>query len=358
MCLYPKLIKNRKYIANKKNGGVIPAVSDNRVLMVPVGCGRCMECKKQKTREWTVRLSEEIRNNKNGKFVALTFSDESIKELDACIGNNINGYDRDNEIATLGIRRFLERWRKHNKKSVRHWLVTEIGGNGSENIHIHGIIWTDNIIEIAKRWEYGFVTIGKKRYNKEGISKDNNDTGYVSERTINYIVKYVNKIDQKHKEYNSKILCSKGIGNKYIERSDSKKNVYKEENTNEAYQTRTGIKLALPIYYRNKIYNEEEKEKLWLKKLDEKVRYVNGIKIDISKDDKQYYRILEEARKKNKRLGFGDDSKNWNLKKYENERRNLKTLERIKRADKKEIELIEPKKDTEIIPLGKIEDAF
>ena len=33
MCLYPKLIKNRKYIANKKNGGNIPPVSDLRVLM-------------------------------------------------------------------------------------------------------------------------------------------------------------------------------------------------------------------------------------------------------------------------------------------------------------------------------------
>ena len=56
MCLYPKLIKNRKYIANKKNGGNIPPVSDLRVLMVPVGCGKCIECKKQKSREWSVRL--------------------------------------------------------------------------------------------------------------------------------------------------------------------------------------------------------------------------------------------------------------------------------------------------------------
>ena len=30
MCLYPKLIKNKKYTKNKKNGGVIPAVSDIR----------------------------------------------------------------------------------------------------------------------------------------------------------------------------------------------------------------------------------------------------------------------------------------------------------------------------------------
>ena len=52
MCLYPKLIKNRKYIANKKNGGAIPPVTDLRVIMVPVGCGKCIECLKQKGREW------------------------------------------------------------------------------------------------------------------------------------------------------------------------------------------------------------------------------------------------------------------------------------------------------------------
>ena len=48
MCLYPRLIKNRKYIANKKNGGNIPPVSDLRVLVVPVGCGKCIECKNKR----------------------------------------------------------------------------------------------------------------------------------------------------------------------------------------------------------------------------------------------------------------------------------------------------------------------
>ena len=48
MCLYPKLIKNKKYVANKKNGGIIPEVEDDRVLYVPVGCGNCIECKKKK----------------------------------------------------------------------------------------------------------------------------------------------------------------------------------------------------------------------------------------------------------------------------------------------------------------------
>ena len=48
MCLFPKLIRNKKYCSTKKNGGVIPAVNDKRVLYVAVGCGKCMECLKKK----------------------------------------------------------------------------------------------------------------------------------------------------------------------------------------------------------------------------------------------------------------------------------------------------------------------
>ena len=43
MCLYEKTIENRRYKANKKNGGVIPAIFDERERYVTVGCGRCME---------------------------------------------------------------------------------------------------------------------------------------------------------------------------------------------------------------------------------------------------------------------------------------------------------------------------
>ena len=82
MCLYPKLIRNRKYIANKKNEGKIPNLKDKRTQYVPIGCGKCMECMKQKAREWQVRLQEEIRENKNGKFITLSYTDESLEKLE------------------------------------------------------------------------------------------------------------------------------------------------------------------------------------------------------------------------------------------------------------------------------------
>lgn len=315
MCLYPKLIKNRKYTANKKNGGVIPAVTDKRVLWVPVGCGKCMECKKQKSRSWQVRLLEDIRENKNGKFVTLTFSNESIAELGKEFPT-LGGYEKDNKIAKLGVRRFLERWRKKHKKSVRHWLVSELGHNGTENIHLHGIIWTDEPNDIKEIWKYG--------YTWEGT--------FVNEKTVNYIIKYVNKMDMDHKEYEPIVLTSAGIGSSYMKRNDAVKNKYRGKDTREWYKNRQGYTMNMPIYWRNKIYTDEEREKLWLQKLDKQVRFVNGRKIDISKHEEDYYRVLNEERIKNKELGYGDDKINWERRRYENDRRNANFKKRAEKA--------------------------
>ena len=180
---------------------------------------------------------------------------------------------------------------------------------------MHGIVWTDEKEDIGKIWKYGKIWIGK----------------YVSERTVNYIVKYVNKVDQKHKEYNSKIYASKGIGRGYLERKDAQRNIYKTGETIETYKTREGIELALPIYYRNKLYSDDEKEKLWIEKLDKEERYVCGVKVDISEGEEKYYKLLENKRIINKRLGYGDDEVNWERKKYEQERRNIKRKERIEK---------------------------
>lgn len=329
MCLYPTLIKNPKYKATKKNGGVIPPITDERVTLVPIGCGECIECRKQKAREWQVRLQEDIKTNTNGKFVTLTFSNESIQELVKQRPTKnwqgmkqIKGYELDNEIATRSTRLFLERWRKKYKKSLRHWLVTELGHNGTENIHIHGIVWTnENMDEVEKIWKYGFVWKGKEENGKI--------VNYVNEQTINYIVKYVNKVDEQHKLYRSQILTSAGIGNNYTKTYNARNNKYQDKLTDETYRTRTGHKLAMPIYWRNKIYTEEQREQLWLNKLDKNERWVCGEKVNIAETEDEYYGLLEYHRKKNEKLGYGNGQRDWEQEQYERERRILKQKERL-----------------------------
>lgn len=298
MCLYPVLIKNKKYEPNKKNGGKPPKPKDNRVLLVPVKCGKCMECRKAISREWQVRLQEEIKHDNTGQFVTLTFSEENIWKIQQELGPKADS----NEICTYAIRRFLERWRRKYKKSVKHWLITELGHSSTERIHVHGLLFaTYSSEDITSLWKYGIVWTGS----------------YVNTKTINYIVKYVTKLDGDHEGFQGKIHCSPGIGKKYNKSFNAQQNGYKQEKTDETYKLPNGAKVALPVYYRNKIYTEEEKEKLWLEKIDKGKRFVNGVRVDIrtSRGRDHFYRILGDAQRLNKRLGYGD--RTWKKKKYE-----------------------------------------
>lgn len=267
MCLYSRVIRNPKYKPNKKNGGLVPPVLDERVLFIAIGCGDCIECRKQKARAWQARLLEDIRTHQNGKMVTLTFSNESIAELYQRVMEDEtkrriewyeaqrsddrkittipyrekNPYEIDNAIAKKGVRMWLERHRKKYGTSIRHWLVTELGHQGTENIHLHGIIWTDKpMAAIEERWGYGFMWKGYKRLGQL--------INYVNAKTVNYTVKYVNKIDKDHRSYKSIVLTSPGIGADYVKRQDAKRNRYVGVETNEAYLTPTGHQIAMPIY--------------------------------------------------------------------------------------------------------------
>lgn len=326
MCLYPRLIKNRKYGPTKKNGGRWPVATDPRTHIIPIGCGECMECRKQKSREWQARLLEDVKTHKNGIFITLTFSNKSLAKI--CKHKKVKGYtgyNKDNAIAKRAVRAFLERWRKTYKVSLRHWLITELGHQGTENIHLHGIVWTNEKKEqIRKHWKYGYCWIGKEQ-------PDGSLSNYVSTRTINYCIKYVYKRDIQHKYFKARILTSPGIGKNYTETLNAQRNKYNEIRTSEAYITETGHKISLPKYWRNKIYTDEEREKLWIEKLDKQIRYVNGIEIDISNGEDEYYKILKREQEKNRRLGYGDGETKWEQKEYEEQRRQLMINKRLQK---------------------------
>nr|UQB76402.1 replication associated protein [Flumine microvirus 1] len=145
----------------------------------------------------------------------------------------------------------------------------------------------------------------------------------------------------KHREYMGIVLTSAGIGSKYTRKIDAELNKYKKGDTIETFRTRQGFKIALPMYWRNKIYSDDEREALWMEKLDKGIRYVNGRKIDVrtEKGMNDFWKVQIEERAKNKRLGYGDNEKNWSREKYENELRNLKMKKRIESVE------IEGKKD-------------
>lgn len=279
----------------KKNKGVVPPCPDERLKYVTAACGKCFECMKQKGRAWQVRLSEEIRQDPKAIFVTLTISDESWEKIK-------NAYIQlsDEDCIKKMVRLFLERVRKKNKKSLKHWLTTERGGTNTERYHLHGLIWGENTEALTKSlWQYGFVFIGT----------------FVNECTINYITKYITKTDKKHKDFIPTILCSAGIGAGYLNRSDSELNRYRESKTNETYRLRNGVKLNLPIYYRNKLYTDEEREQLFLEKIKKGKVWIMGQECNI-RDEITYFAMLHDAQKRARQL-HGDDPVEWDIAKYE-----------------------------------------
>lgn len=315
MCLYPRLIKNPRFKVSKGKYD-FGAITDARMKYVPIGCGNCIECRQQKSREWQTRLHEELKDNKYAYFITLTFSNESLKEL-----MKKHETTESNAVAIIAVRLFLERWRKKYGKSLRHWLITELGHENTERIHLHGIVFPEQPLtneELTKLWNYGRTDTGK----------------YCNAQTINYIVKYVTKIDKDHKNYKPSIICSAGIGASYTKKPyNIRKHKFNDKKTNELYTLNNGREIALPIYYRNKFWNEKERNKLWANLLDKQKRYIRGIEIDISKGDDRYYSILREQQKDNKILGYGSTEQEWQKEDYNI---TFKMLQRAKKLQEQE----------------------
>ena len=69
----------------------------------------------------------------------------------------------------------------------------------------------------------------------------------------------------------------------------------------------------LPRYYRDKIYTDDEKEYLWIEKLDKGITWVMGQKCKI--DSKEYEEALKYYQLRARQL-HGDNQQLWKEKQY------------------------------------------
>lgn len=342
MCLYPIQMKNKKYQPTQKNrvdyidentgevveGHIIPNLpknrdgkrgNDTRVQYVQIPCGNCIECRKQRSNDWRIRMYEEIKVHKYKYFITLTFSPEELKKL--C---EETGKEECNAIAGIAVRRMLERWRKDHKKSIKHWLITELGHQGTERIHLHGLLLNNEPLEFTqekqsqyynwKYWKYGLIYVGK----------------YVNMKTITYISKYITKIDTDHKGFKGEIFCSPGIGRNYSESPYFNSYAYIRSKSRTDYYCENGQRIKLPTYWKNKAYNEEERELIWRDFMDKERISIMGNEYDLKKTSPaQLIAIRERAKQTNRQLGYGDNTQEWRKKPYNITSRMLKEEQKI-----------------------------
>lgn len=176
--------------------------------------------------------------------------------------------------------------------------------------------------EIEEIWKYGWVW----KYKIENRQKIN----YVNNKTINYCVKYVSKVDEMYKHYKAKTLASPGIGSNYTNTLAARQNKFNWEKTATWYRTNTGHKIALPKYWRNKIYTDDEREDLWIESLNNEIRWICGERVDMKHTTaEEMIEIRKYYHAKNKRLGYGSHKRDEERAEWEENRRGEKFAKRI-----------------------------
>lgn len=220
MCISPIIKKNKK----------INHLSKAHEQTTPVPCGKCAQCAKDKINSWYFRIQQEIRISSSVHFVTLTYDEEHVP--------TINGKKT---LVKRDCQLFLKRLRKV-EEHVRYYLVGEYGSN-THRPHYHAIMFNiKDVRNIQKEWGNGFTF--SPPLDKKGAE-------------IRYVLKYLNKEKKgKIKDVEPEFsLMSKGIGKNYLTPQMIK---YHLQSVEKSYVTgKSGEKLPMPKYYKEKIYTEE-----------------------------------------------------------------------------------------------------
>ena len=89
-----------------------------------------------------------------------------------------------------------------------------------------------------------------------------------------------------------------------------KRHEWKEEETKEDYYTRQGTYIALPKYYKYKLFTEEQREQLWIYRENSREKFVGSFKIKITDEEsEEYYNVLKKQHNKEGIKAHKDDIK-------------------------------------------------
>lgn len=180
------------------------------------------------------------------------------------------------------LQKFFKRLRKLSTNRIRYYAVGEYGGK-SWRPHYHIILFNSNPYDVASAWSLANQSLGDVHY------------GSVSEASVGYTLKYITKKqriplhinDDREREFS---LMSKGLGLNYL----SEQMIAYHLGTNAQDQQKAinermnctlldGKKIAMPRYYKNKLYTKlqrsiagvhllEESKKRNAKKLEDDIK--------------------------------------------------------------------------------------
>ena len=198
-----------------------------------VPCGKCLQCRIAKRKEWAMRCLHEMDNWDNALFITLTYNDKSLPE--------------NSTLQKKEFQNFLKRVRiQLGKRKIKYFACGEYGEE-KERPHYHAIIFGMSLNEddkevIRKAWPY---------CDWKEKSIDKGSFGIAEPDSIRYVAQYIDKklsgddADREYKQKNREPVFkvqSMGIGKEF-----ALKNA-KQLIDNESI-TMFGVPQSFPRYY-------------------------------------------------------------------------------------------------------------
>jgi hypothetical protein len=210
---------------------------------IPVPCSKCPPCKKRRTSGWSFRLVKEGERSLSALFVTLTYNTEVVP----ITKNGFMNLDK------ADVQKFMKRLRKLSNEKLKYYVCGEYGTKRMRP-HYHLIIFNADKEKVELAW-----TLDRRPLGQIYI-------GDVNEASIGYTLKYMTKKgkipihhnDDRQKEFS---LMSKGLGSNYL--TDKMIKWHKNSIEERMYCNIKGNKkIAMPRYYKDKIYNEFDKVRI------------------------------------------------------------------------------------------------
>jgi hypothetical protein len=246
-------------IVLKKSGAGIRSTNSHQYMTDIVPCGKCPACQKRRQSGWITRLTEEQKVSYSSAFLTLTYSPENVR----ISPNGLLTLDkRDHQLFMKRLRKTVSKLPNYNVP-IRYYACGEYGDE-THRPHFHSIIFNlppdyFNHPELLDRdWQYGQTMLAE-----------------CNVKTITYVTKYISKTlytdgrkdriiestgeiikDDRVPEFS---LMSKGLGSSYI--TENKKQFY-QNHLLPYLVIENGQKVSMPRYYREKLYTEEQRNKI------------------------------------------------------------------------------------------------
>ena len=257
---------------------------------ITVPCGKCGNCRRARRNQWAFRLQQELKDSENAYFITLTYNDERLPQFVSNETGEVKSNLRKEDLQKFIKRLREQQYRQTNQRKFRYYAVGEYGTE-TDRAHYHFIGFNIDRIIIDKLnviWGLGLHHVGT-----------------VTEGSILYVAKYhVNRNMRKEAEEGEigyyekdKLIIEEGIrqpefatmskrpaiGHGYI-----KRNYHWHIDNLNSYVIQNGYKKAIPRYYKDKIFQDLDKEAL------------------TNKTEKQMEEMYEKQKQQAERMGIDD----------------------------------------------------